>query len=216
MKKVVVWFTAVFAAVWVQLALAAAPSASPSFTEGKEYELLAYPVPTRDETKIEVVELFWYGCGHCFNFEPHIHKWQKTLDQDVDFYQQPGDFGGWSNETQLHYTLEVLGLLDKGPVAVFDEYHKLNNKLRSESKRVKFFKSLGVSEADYKKAWGSFAVQSKVKMAQSRTRSYRITGVPAMIVAGKYKITTSSAGGFKGMLKVADFLIEKERAARAK
>jgi len=184
------------------------------FIAGKDYHNIPYAVPTRDESKIEVVELFWYGCGHCFKFEPIVHPWSKKLPADVDFYQQPGDFGGWSNETQLHYTMEALGILEKAAPLVFNEYHVLKNKLKSDAKRIKFFGMLGVSEADYTKAWNSFAVSSKVKVAQARTRSYRATGVPAIVVNGKFRIDTRSAGGFERMLKIADYLIAQERAAK--
>jgi thiol:disulfide interchange protein DsbA len=185
-----------------------------TFVAGKDYQEVPYPVPTRDESKIEVIELFWYGCGHCFKFEPMINAWAKTVADDVDFYQQPGDFGGWVPETQLHYTMEALGVLEKGRDMVFNEYHVVRNKLRSDEKRIAFFKMLGVSAEDYTKAWESFSVKSKVNMAQSRTRSYRATGVPAMVVNGKYRIDTRSAGSFERMLRVVEFLVEKERAAK--
>lgn len=185
-----------------------------NFVAGKDYREVPYAVPTRDESKIEVIELFWYGCGHCFKFEPMVNAWAKTVADDVDFYQQPGDFGGWSTETQLHYAMDALGVLEKGREMAFNEYHVVRNKLRSDEKRIAFFKLLGVSEEDYTKTWNSFSVQSKVNMAKSRTRSYRATGVPAMVVNGKYLIDTRSAGSFERMLKVVDFLIEKERAAQ--
>ncbi|GLQ32973.1 thiol:disulfide interchange protein DsbA/DsbL [Litoribrevibacter albus] len=185
-----------------------------NYIAGKDYQEVPYAVPTRDENKIEVIELFWYGCGHCFKFEPMVNAWAKTVADDVDFYQQPGDFGGWAPESQLHYTMEALGVLDKGRELVFNEYHVVRNKLRSDEKRIAFFKMLGVSAEDYTKAWESFSVKSKVNMAQARTRSYRATGVPAMVVNGKYRIDTRSAGSFERMLKVVEFLIEKERAAK--
>jgi len=189
-------------------------SSAENYVAGKDYQNIPYSVPTRDESKIEVIELFWYGCGHCFKFEPMVNKWAQGVADDVDFYQQPGDFGGWSNETQLHYAMEALGVLDKGREMAFNEYHVVRNKLRNDEKRIAFFKLLGVSAEDYTKTWNSFSVQSKVNMAKSRTRSYRATGVPAMVVNGKYRIDTRSAGSFERMLKVVDFLIEQERAAK--
>ncbi|GAA3942734.1 thiol:disulfide interchange protein DsbA/DsbL [Litoribacillus peritrichatus] len=208
MKKLMVSLVATFAMLLSQLSVAE------NFVAGKDYQQLPYPVATRDENKIEVIELFWYGCGHCFKFEPMINRWMTTVAEDVDFHHQPGDFGGWAPETQLHYAMEAANVLEKGRAAVFNEYHVLRNKLRSEDKRIAFFKTLGVSEEDYKKAWNSFAVKSKVNMAQSRTRSYRVTGVPAMIVNGKYRVDSRSAGSFDRMLKVVDHLIELERTAK--
>jgi thiol:disulfide interchange protein DsbA len=187
-------------------------SAAETFIKGKDYHEISYPVPTRDSSKIEVIELFWYGCGHCYKFEPMVNSWAKTVSSDVDFHHQPGDFGGWGTETQLHYAMEALGVLTQGRALLFNEYHVLKNKLRSHQKRVKFFKLLGVSEEVFTKVWESFTVQSKVKMAQARTRAYRATGVPAMVVNGKYRIDTRSAGGFKRMLEIVDYLIKQERA----
>lgn len=196
------------------LSMIMAPAWAAKFVEGKHYVEIPFSEKLDTGKKVEVREFFWYGCGHCFKFEPIVHPWSKKLPADVDFYQQPGDFGGWSNETQLHYTMEALGILDKAAPLVFNEYHVLKNKLKSDAKRIKFFGMLGVSEADYTKAWNSFAVSSKVKVAQARTRSYRATGVPAIVVNGKYRIDTRSAGGFERMLKIADYLIAQERAAK--
>ena len=208
MKNLMVSMVAAFALLLTQMAVAE------SYISGKDYHQVAYPVPVRDESKIEVIELFWYGCGHCYKFEPMVNQWMKTIPEDVEFHHQPGDFGGWVPETQLHYTMEILDVLDKGRAAAFNEYHVMRNKLRSDSKRIAFFKTLGVSEADYTKAWNSFSVKSKVNMAQSRTRSYKVTCVPALIVNGKYRVDSRSAGSFDRMLQVVDYLVDLERTAK--
>ena len=88
-------------------------------------------------------------------------------------------------------------------------------RLDSEDELAALFAASGVAREDFQRAFNSFGVGSQVRQADSRARSARITGTPAMMVAGKYRISTRKAGSQANMLKLATFLIEKERAARA-
>ncbi|HSB97143.1 MAG TPA: thiol:disulfide interchange protein DsbA/DsbL [Spongiibacteraceae bacterium] len=198
-----------------------AQTAAPAFKEGVHYFLLADPVRPRDPKKIEVVEVFQYGCPHCFRFEPLIKAWQKTLASDVDFYHLPVV---WNAPGQLHaqafYAAQALGVLDsKMHDALFDAIHVQNNQLNTKELIAKLFAANGVSADQFNNAFDSFGVTSQVNQAKARTLSYKIDGTPELIVAGKYRIDGKSFGGpnvserdsHQKMLEVANFLIAKER-----
>jgi thiol:disulfide interchange protein DsbA len=185
---------------------------APVWQEGKHYEVLPYPVRTRDESKVEVVELFWYGCPHCYSFNPLIHSWAEKQDAGVDFWLSPAVFGkDWKVHAQAFYALEALGVREKMHQPFFDALVRDRKRLTNEDQLAAFFASQGVTEEDFRKAYNSFSVKSKVDQADARGKSYRATGVPAMIVNGKYRISASSAGSNEAMLEVIDYLVAKER-----
>lgn len=193
-----------------------AEEAAPRYVEGKEYVRLPQAVRTADPSRIEVVEVFWYGCIHCFHLEPLISDWKKTLKPDVDFHGSPAI---WNQTMAVHaqafYAAQALGVLDKMHEPLFTALNVDRKKLDNENELAAFFAAHGVKEDDFRKAFSSFGVQSSVKQADARARSYGITGTPELVVEGKYRVSGKTAGTPSEMLKVVDFLIEKERAARA-
>jgi len=193
--------------------LAATVSAA-DYVAGTHYKELSQPVRTANPDKIEVVEVFWYGCIHCFNFEPKLKEWEKTLPEDVDFHQSPAM---WNELMALHarafYAAEALGKLEVMNGPLFEELNVKRKRLSSEDELAELFVANGVDEAEFRKAFNSFGVKSKVKQADARARGYQITGTPAVIVDGKYLVTAK--GGYDEVLNVAEFLIEKERQARS-
>ncbi|UZE95644.1 thiol:disulfide interchange protein DsbA/DsbL [Alkalimarinus alittae] len=198
---------------WVVSAASAESADKAEWIAGKHYKILPYPVRTRDASKVEVVELFWYGCPHCYKFNPIVHHWSEGLADDVDFWLSPATFGPvWTIHAQAFYAAEVLGVQEKMHQPLFDAIVRDRKPLSSEAELARFFAGFGIEEAKFKKAFKSFSVKSKVDQANARAISYRATGVPALIVNGKYRISSSEAGSNENMLKVADFLIEKERA----
>lgn len=195
---------------WSPLAVMA--EGAPIWQEGKHYDVLPYPVRTRDESKVEVVELFWYGCPHCYTFNPIIHAWSGKQSGDVDFWLSPAVFGkDWKTHAQAFYALEALGIQEKMHQPLFDALARDHKRLTSEDKLAEFFVGQGVDEADFRKAFNSFSVKSKVDQADARGKSYRAAGVPALIVNGKYRVSASTAGSNESMLQVVDFLVERER-----
>jgi thiol:disulfide interchange protein DsbA len=175
------------------------------FVEGTHYERLPEPVRTADPARIEVVELFWYGCSHCFQFEPLLAKWEPALAKDVDFHRSPAM---WNKLMAVHaqafYAAEALGVLNKLNQPLFEALNVQRKRLVAN----------GVTDADFRKAFNSFGVHSKVKQADARQRSYKTTGTPEMIVNGKFRVSARLAGSPESMLKVVDFLIAKERAGK--
>lgn len=205
-------------ALWMvtALSLALAPAAfAASYQEGVQYDRVKPAQPTATGKKIEVVELFWYGCPHCYEFEPSVKRWEKSLGSDVEFVRMPATFRPeWELHARAFYTAQMLGVLDKLHPATFTAIHELRERLNTEEALQAHFGKNGVSAEDFKRAFRSFAVESKVRRAKDMTQRYGTDGVPALIVNGKYWTGPQKAGGYAEMLKIADQLIEQERKAR--
>lgn len=182
------------------------------YSPGNGYTLIKNPVRTTNPNKIEVVEIFWYGCPHCFSLEPVTQAWSKNIADDVDFKFMPAVFGrSWQAQAKAYYVSEILGLQEKTHAAIFNAIHLDKRRLNSEDKLAEFFTQFGVSEANFKKQFNSFAVNSRLSQADAKIRAYGARGVPGLIVNGKYLVTAQSAGGNNKIYSVVDFLIEQER-----
>ncbi|WP_271409984.1 thiol:disulfide interchange protein DsbA/DsbL [Pseudomonas sp. Q1-7] len=182
---------------------------------GKQYVELSSPVPVSVPGKIEVVELFWYGCPHCYQFEPTLNPWADKLPEDVNFVRIPAMFGGlWNVHGQLFIALESMKVEQKVHKAVFDAIHKEGKKLATPEEMAEFLAAQGVDKDAFLKAYNSFAVKGQMEKAKKLAMAYQITGVPTLVVNGKYRFDISSSGGPEQTLKVAEHLIEKERAAK--
>ena len=200
--------------LWLLGSFALLQAQEVEYKAGEHYVVLPAPAPTADPEKVEVAELFWYGCGHCFQFDPIISEWKGTLADDVNFREVPAMFGGaWNTHAQLFYTVESLGKLEETHSAIFAAIHQQNNRLADEDAMIELLADYDISEEEFKKAWGSFGVRSKMEQATRLAKAYRATGVPTLIVNGKYRIEGAMVGGFDQMLKVAEFLVEQERQA---
>lgn len=212
MKKLLLSLTLVFLG---PLVACAQDQASAVYQEGVHYERLDVPLSSGSGGKIEVTEFFSYGCGHCYSFEPMLVAWKKQQADDVSVVGSPAV---WRQEMEmqarLYYTSKALGVMEPMHQVIFDAIHRDRKSLASEQDVVALYEANGVSADDFRRAFGSFGVTSQVTQAASRARSARITGTPELMVAGKYRIETRKAGSQANMLKIADFLIAKERAAR--
>lgn len=183
--------------------------------EGIEYKLVSPAQPTITKNKVEVVELFWFGCGHCYHFEPVLKKWLANKPDNVVFVQVPAVFNpGWALHARAFYTAKSLGLYDNGNHefhdAFFKELHERKKRLNTKKSLQVFFARFSVSAEDFNNTFDSFAVNTKVNRAASLSKRYQIDGVPSLIVNGKYRIDGPMAGGRKGIIKVTNYLINKE------
>ena len=196
---------------------AEAGAAPQRFVEGVHYERLDSPVATQDDSKVEVVEMFSYVCVHCFNFEPYIQDWKSKQPEHVDFRAVPAIFNAdWERLAQAFYTAETLGVTDKVHERLFRGIHAFQEDIRQPEVLAPLFEELGgVSEQDFNSTFGSFSVRGRVQQAKALVRAYRVTGVPAMVINGKYRTNGRMAGNNATMLEVVDFLVEKERASAA-
>ena len=185
-----------------------------TYVQGTHYDLISPPLRPGTADGIEVVEFFAYSCGHCYNFEPILDQWKKALPDDVVVSPSPAV---WSPPMEPHakafYAAQALGVLDKMHGALFAAMHVDRKRLGSEEEIEAVFVANGVSAEDFSKAYNSFGVGSQVRQAVARAKGARISGTPEMMVAGKYRITTRKAGSQANMLKIADYLIARERAA---
>jgi len=193
--------------------LATANAQPELYIDGVHYESVDSPVRTVDPNKIEVTEVFWYGCPHCYAFEPLLESWVEKLPADVVFVRSPGMWNEIMEvHAQIYYAAEALGVFAKVHPVAFSEIHQKGNYLEGAEQVKALFVAQGVSEADFDKTWSSFGVTSAVKQAGTRMRDYGIRGVPNLIVNGKYRITVGDGVPSQAdMLKVAEFLIQKER-----
>jgi len=182
---------------------------------GKQYVELSSAVPVSVPGKIEVVELFWYGCPHCYAFEPTINPWAEKLPADVNFVRIPAMFGGpWDAHGQLFITLETMGVEQKVHAAVFNAIQKEHKQLTKPEDMAEFVATQGIDKTKFLETYNSFAVKGKIVQYKDLAKKYGVTGVPTMIVNGKYRFDLGSAGGAEQTLQVADQLIAKERAAK--
>lgn len=182
------------------------------------YEMVVPAQPTQSGNKIEVLEIFWYGCPHCYDFEPTLDEWLESKPDDVVFRRMPGIFRkNWVPHAKAFYAAEKLGIFDKVHMPLFDAIHKKGKTLTNDETVLKFVSSLdGVDAKAFKKAYNSFSVESKVKQATRMSRNYGIRGVPSLVINGKYYSSGSIAGSYDDLLKVVDILIEKERKRLAR
>jgi thiol:disulfide interchange protein DsbA len=182
------------------------------YEEGVHYQLISPAVATADPATIEVVELFWYGCPHCFVLAPMVTEWLKTKPKDVTFRLVPAIFSPqWAISARALYAAQALGAEDKLHMAMFNAIHADHRKLSNEDELVEFAGEVGIDKGEFRKAFESPTVDARVKKAALLTREYGLDGVPAVIVNGKYRVTAALAGGQEKILQVVDFLIQKER-----
>ena len=202
----------------IVLAQAEAPAATATqkFTAGTHYVKLTTAQGTSSSPDVvEVAEVFWYGCPHCFTFDPIVNNWAKNLPDDVNFIRIPVM---WNPTNAIHarlfYTLEALGRLDDMHGAVFNEMHVNKMTLTNEAEIIDFVGEHGISAEDFNNTYRSFAVESKLKRAQNLTTRYRIQSVPLLVINGKYLTTGKGIKNFKDALAVADELIAREQQNR--
>lgn len=179
-----------------------------------QYSKLANPQPTGSEDKIEVVELFWYGCPHCYHFEPVLDTWLKNKPDDVEFVRIPAVLGpSWELMARGYYTAQVLEVTDRIHKPLFEYIHRDRKRIRNVDDLRDFFGKAGVSAEDFNQAFNSFAVVTMTNRAKQAHTRYGANGVPTMIVNGKYRTSAQQAGSNEKIIEVVDYLIAKERAA---
>ena len=180
--------------------------------EGTHYVKLGQPLPV-PPGKIEVVEFFWYGCPHCNAFEPALDAWQKKLPADVSFRRAPVAFREepFVAHQKIFYALEAMGLIPTMHRKVFYAIHTDRQKLEKPAEIAAFMAKNGVDSAKFLENFNSFSTQTKVRQAAKLAADYKIDGVPAIGIQGKYFTSGSLAGSNEASLEVADHLIQRTR-----
>lgn len=210
-NKLVKTLAMAFVLVWAGMASAQ------KYDAGIDYLLVKPPQPTRTGEKVEVLEVFWYGCPHCYQFEPALKRWSAKLPEHARFERMPAIFSGrpaWAMHARAYYTAELMGVLDRVHQPLFDALHKEKRRLFDQASLAQFFAEQGVDKQEFNKTFNSFAVDTRVRRAREMSRRYGISGVPSLIINGKYRLSGSITGSTDRMLQIADYLIDKEAGAR--
>lgn len=167
--------------------------------------------------KVEVVEVFWYGCAHCNALEPFLANWAKNKPEYVEFVRVPVIWGpAHVAHARLFYILQTLNRMDLHQ-KVFDTVHKEGNMLVFTTEQVTrkaqqdFATANGISQQDFDKAWDSFAVNSGLARAKQLTERYRVEGVPLVVINGKYLTDVGRAGGPGQLVQLINDLAAHER-----
>jgi len=188
-------------------------SAAASYTEGKDYVVLAERVVPADPKKVEVAEFFSYACPHCSKFEPILQAWAKKLPADVSLVQTHVSFNrpDWAGYQRGYYTLLSLGMKDKVQEAVFNSIYIANKHLSGAQDWADFLSLYGVDKQKVLSTYNSFGVNSQIKQAEARTRDFKVPSTPMVIVDGRFRVAVAN---HEEMVKVAQFLVDKVRAER--
>lgn len=185
--------------------------------EGQDYEVVDEPMKTEvPADQIEVTEVFWYGCPHCYALEGPLNEWVAQLPDDVTFDRMAAPLGQvWEQHAKAFYAAKQLGIEEDLRQDFFDAIHKEGQRLTDEDDIAEFFTNYGVSKDEALKALDSFGVRSQIQQASAKMRGYKLMGVPDLIVDGRYVVTPNTAGSLENMPKIASALIEKVREERA-
>ncbi len=190
--------------------------AQQAFVAGTDYKLIEPAVITSNPDKVVVTEVFWYGCPHCFRFEPYIENWVANLPEGVVFEQLPSVLNPhWSEHARAYYTLQLMGELEKhGDNSI---HRKLFYAIHIERKRLakadtiaKFVGAQGVDEDKFRQVYSSFQVDALLRKNRQIEGKYGHNGVPAVIVNGKYLTSASAAGSNERLIQVIDYLVAIE------
>lgn len=210
-------FSLQLAGVGLALAGSGAARAQGGPVEGQHYVKLGTPAavgPLPAGKKIEVVEFFWYECPHCYAFDPSLEAWVKKLPADVAFRRVPVGFTARHVATQkMFYALENMGVLEGLHKKIFAAIHQQNQRLTTESDMLAFVKANGVDGDKFSEQFRSFQVATQSTKAKQLTDAYKIDGVPALGIQGRFYTSGALAGSHERALAVADFLIQRARSA---
>lgn len=192
------------------IGLASMGATAADYVAGKDYRVLDNPETITGNTII-VREFFWYGCPHCYNLNPHMEKWAKTKPKDVAFFKTPAALNPvWEANARGFYAAQLLGFEDKTHDALFDAIQKDGKKLFDQASLSKWYASKGVDQKKFNSLYNSFAVGTKIGRSQAGAKRYQLSGVPAVVVQGKYVVTGEDAN----VPKVVDYLVKKVRAEK--
>ena len=205
-------FTAALGAAGLGLAAQAPAHAQGAPVEGTHYVKLNTPVPVPSGGKIDVIEFFWYGCPHCNAFEPALDAWTKRLPPDVAFRRAHVAFTALhETHSKIYYTLEAMDQVEAMHRKVFAAIHQQRKRLASEGEIADFMAENGLDRAKFVDTFKSFGVATKVRQGKQLSEAYKIDGVPALGVHGRYYTSGSLAGDNARALQVTDYLIQTAR-----
>lgn len=177
------------------------------------YENLPNPARTENPDKVEVLEFFWYGCPHCFQFEPFIKEWLETKPDNVEFKSVAAPLNpSWKVHSQAFYAAEILGVLDKFHEPMFNAIHREKKAMRKPKEISKLAESVGIDGEKFEKTMKSFAVDAKIRQSMQKAQQVGISAVPTVVINGKYKTSGALAGSYPNLIEILNRLVAEESA----
>jgi protein dithiol oxidoreductase (disulfide-forming) len=209
------FFIAIF--LLLSIGLVGLSSTHAEIVKGKDYTILTNAQPTQNESGIEVIEFFWYGCPHCNNLHPHIKAWLKNISEDVHFRYVPAIFrSNWVPGAKAFYTMEAIEGADILHDRIYDAIHRDKINLTEESVLFDWVEKQGVEREKFVNTYNSFAVQNQVARSTQMTRQYQLTGVPALVIDGRYMTSGKRGGTPQDVILVLEQILDKVRQEREK
>jgi len=185
-----------------------------AFIEGQDYKPITPPVKTSQPDKVVVTEIFWYGCPHCFRFEPYVQKLAAELPDGAVFEHVPSSINPrWTEHARAYYSFELMGVLDQIHQPFFDAIHLKRQRLDNVDAIAGFVAEQGLNEKAFREYYYSFPVENQIRKNNRIEQRYGHGGVPAVIVNGKYLVTSSLAGSNERMVEIIKFLVDRELAS---
>lgn len=189
------------------------PAGASQPIEGRDYTVVS-PVQTTAKDKIEVLEFFSYQCAHCNSFAPALDAWSKKLPRDVSFSREAVTIGHgpWIPAARTFYTLQALGKLEALDAGVFKAIHQQGARFEAPSNIEAWMAQQKLPVEEFRRAYNSFGVETKVRRAETLSRTYRVPGIPTLIIDGKYLVAIASNVDYGAQLANVDALIARARA----
>jgi protein dithiol oxidoreductase (disulfide-forming) len=196
----------------LSLGLVTVTTSAHAFEAGKDYVVLTPTQPTSVKLgQVEVLEFFWYRCPHCFNLEPDLNQWAKKQPRHIVLKRVPAILNeNWSVLARAYYALEAIGLADKLHAEVFHAIHIQGMDLTAPETFFDWAVTKGADRNQLVTAYNSFSVDTQVMRAQQLTRNYKLNGVPAIAINGKFVTSAYMTGGHAELFKTVDTLIAQE------
>ena len=192
------------------------PSGAQEFKEDVNFFPLLVEQPVRTGDRIEVLEIFWYGCPHCYALEPYLKKWLKNKPEFVEFVQLPAVLNrSWAFDARVFYTFVALGLIDELHEAYFDAIHKNRRRMKKVEQVASWAQEQGVDPQLILDTFNSFGVDSMLANATQMSGRYEADGVPTIIIDGKYRTTVSLAGGHNEIIDLINYLAQRAKSERS-
>lgn len=178
------------------------------------YEELPVPMETINAENVEVLEYFWFGCPHCFAFEPTINKWAESKPDNVDFVREAPPLNqNWLPHSQAFYASQILGVTEQFFEPMFNAIHVEKQQLREPAQIAEFAGTLGLDAQEFLTTMESFEVNKRIRAVLKKARDSGIRSVPSIVVDGKFRTGSSVAGSNDAVIEVINKLIEQESAS---
>lgn len=212
------WRTMLVIASLVLVSACQAQAPAEPYQSGTHYLPIDPPVATSaPDGKVEVVEVFSYACIHCAHFQPYVDAWRAKMPKQAMFKYLPAAWNpSWEGFAKAYYAAEGLGLVEKTHEAMFKAIHEEHKQFGTLDDLAQWYAGFGVKPEAFVSSFNSMPTMSSVEHAKTLVPKYGVDGTPTVIVAGKYRVTGQSAGGYDKLFDVVDYLVAKESAAGGK